>query len=277
MSQDDFPPNIAATSTPALVEEDELTLSDSVSEEDELLDGVILPLNSKKIIISKLRRLATMLEISAEGSAATLRQIIEGKLIKLGHKPHNTQVIVGKVDSRLYLLDDSEIIVKEVEHVSNEAVVETHLQQMSYRMKCCCIKNYSRCISNLRNELSSRDAMLDTLRSELVTATQKLATVKELQVEVQTLKKSLRMQTAKAKRFWKQKCEQLLAHEALIKEKDAEIASLKELASGSRATSFVPDSQSEGNETNLLSETSTVNHGRRGKAPPVDTYNGNDP
>ena len=160
------------------MEEDELTLSDSVSEEDELLDGVILPLNSKKIIISKLRRLATMLEISAEGSAATLRQIIEGKLIKLGHEPHNTQVIVGKVDSRLYLLDDSEIIVKEVEHVSNEAVVETHLQQMSYRMKRCCIKNCSRCISNLQNELSSRDAMLDTLRSELATATQKLATVK---------------------------------------------------------------------------------------------------
>ena len=40
MSQDDFSPNVTATSTPAQVEEDE-PLSDSVSEEKELPDGVI--------------------------------------------------------------------------------------------------------------------------------------------------------------------------------------------------------------------------------------------
>ena len=34
---------------------------------------------------------------------------------------------------------------------------------------------------------------------------------------------------AKVKRFWTQKCEQLLTHETVVKEKDAEIARLQEL------------------------------------------------
>ena len=41
------------------------------------------------------------------GSVATLRQVIERKLIQLGHEPRNTQVIISNVDSRLYLVNDS--------------------------------------------------------------------------------------------------------------------------------------------------------------------------
>ena len=52
-----------------------------------------------------------------------------------------------------------------------------------------------------------------------------------MQGEIEALKKSLKQQTAKAKRFWTQKWEQLLAHEALIEENDAEIATLKALRS----------------------------------------------
>ena len=42
--------------------------------------------------------------------------------------------------------------------------------------------------------------------------------------EVEALQKNVRTQTAKAKRFWLQKCEQPLAHEAAIEEKDERIA-----------------------------------------------------
>ena len=91
------------------------------------------------------------------------------------------------------------------------------------------------------------------------------------------LKKSLKQQTAKTKHFWTQKCEQLLAHEAMIEEKDAEIAALKVLTSTSHATDVVPDPISEVTETSVLSEESTVSLGRQGKAPPVDAYTGSDP
>ena len=98
--------------------------SDSDSDEgDSLPDGVTLPLNSKKLVISQLRRLVTPLGISAEGSTSTLRQVIDGKLIELGHKPRNIQVVVSNVDSKLYLVNDSGIIAKEMEHVSNDNVV----------------------------------------------------------------------------------------------------------------------------------------------------------
>ena len=119
MSQeDDFSP----VTNSSAVQDDDFSDSDS-DEGDSLPDGVTLPLNSKKLVISQLRRLATSLEISAEGSASTLRQVIDGKLIELGHEPRNIQVVVSNVDSKLYLVNDSGIITKEMEHVSSDNVV----------------------------------------------------------------------------------------------------------------------------------------------------------
>ena len=66
----------------------------------------------------------------------------------------------------------------------------------------------------------------------------------------------------------------MLAHEAIIEEKDAEIASLKAQSGMSRASNVDTTSSNDGSEN---TETSTVNHGRRGKAPPVDSYTGSDP
>ena len=108
-----------------------------------------------------------MLEISAKGSAATLRQITKGKLIQLGHEPRNIQVIVSKVDSRSYLVDDSGIIVSEVEHVSNETVVEIHMVSLTNKLhnEMSLHKELLEAhleIEGLRNELSGRDAIIDT-------------------------------------------------------------------------------------------------------------------
>ena len=127
--------------------------------------------------------------------------------------------------------------------------------------------------------MTNRNATLDEVRSELEAAKQKLAAFDEMQGEVEALKKSLKQQTAKAKRFWTQKCEQLLAHEALIEEKDAEIATLKALRSGKvfSASDVIVDPANTIVDASILSEASTVSHGRRGKAPPVDAYTGSDP
>ena len=119
MSQeDDFSPGINSTE----VQENELSRSDA-NECKQPPDGVTLPLNSKKLFINQLRRLATALGISAEGSTSTVRQVIDGKLIQLGHDPRNTQVVVSKVDSRLYLVNDYGFVAKEMEHVSSDNVV----------------------------------------------------------------------------------------------------------------------------------------------------------
>ena len=119
MSQED---NFCPVTNSSAVQEDDFSDSDS-DKGDSLPDGAMLPLNSKKLVISQLRQPATPLEISAEGSASKLRQVIDGKLIKLGHEPRNIQVVVSNVDSKLYLVNDSGIIAKEMEHVSNDNVV----------------------------------------------------------------------------------------------------------------------------------------------------------
>ena len=57
--------------------------------------------------------------------------------------------------------------------------------------------------------------------------------LRESCVEVEMLRSEDKIQTAKSKRFWAQNCEWLIAHEAVIEEKDAKIARLWEQTSTS--------------------------------------------
>ena len=88
------------------------------SEEENLPEGATYPLNSKRLITSQLRRLTAMLELPSDGTSATLRQLIEWKLIELGQEPRTIQVIVASADSKLYLVGESGIIKQELEHVN---------------------------------------------------------------------------------------------------------------------------------------------------------------
>ena len=102
-----------SSDTGSITREDDTRAGTSEVEEDVLPDGATYPLNSKKIVVNQLRTLAAMLELPSEGTSATLRQVIEGKLLELGHEPRNTQIIVASADSKLYLADESGIIRQE--------------------------------------------------------------------------------------------------------------------------------------------------------------------
>ena len=111
--------------------------------------------------------------------------------------------------------------------------------------------------------------------------------------EVEALRKNVRTQTAKAKRFWSQKCEQLLTHEAAIEEKDECIAAKNtEIARLQTELQNLRDARTELHGTDpvevqvepydarprSIPDTElTVGHSRRGKAPPVDLFHENDP
>ena len=68
----------------------------------------------------------------------------------------------------------------------------------------------------------------------------------------------------------------MLAHEAIVEEKDAEIASLKAQREVSRASDVDANSINGVSENSVVSKPSTVSHGRQDKAPPVDSYTGSD-
>ena len=88
-------------------------------------------------------------------------------------------------------------------------------------------------VERLRGTVHERDG---TLRAELETAN---ASLIEARAEIETLRKDVNVQAAKAKRYWAQKCEQLLAHETVVEEKDAEIARLQEQISSYTPTTTV--------------------------------------
>ena len=86
-----------------------------------------------------------------------------------------------------------------------------------------------------------------------------LRAANESHAEVETLQKPVQVLMAN----WAQKCEQMLAHEAVIEEKDAEIVRLQEQLSSSQATAaIVQDMYSE--ETDSLSEVG-ASQGRGGR------------
>ena len=69
--------------------------------------------------------------------------------------------------------------------------------------------------------------------------------------------------------------EQLLAHEAVVEEKDAEIARLRERISTSVRSTAGGDATSK--DVHSLPQAGTLPLGLRGKAPQVDSFKGSDP
>ena len=102
-------------------------------------------------------------------------QVIDGKLIKLGHEP---QVVVSNVDSRLYLVNDSGIIAKEMEHMSSDNVAsetlssscDTNELPRDIEMLHEQLSEARLEIEGLRTELTNQNAALDDLRSKLEAA-----------------------------------------------------------------------------------------------------------
>ena len=140
----------------------------------------------------------------------------------------NRQITVASADSKLYLVDESGIIRQESEHVSvenagthdiNNAHVTSEIETLREELQEVYLD-----IKGLCNSVHERDETLAGLRVELETAKMGL---RESPAEVEMLHSKVKIQTAKSKPFWAQKCEQLLAHETVVKEKDAEIARLR--------------------------------------------------
>ena len=126
-------------------------------------------------------------------------------------------------------------------------------------------------IKGLRDRVREWEETLAGLHAKLETTN---ADLRESCTEVETLRREVKVQMAKAKWFWAQKCKQLLAQEAAIEE-DTEIARLQEqIRSRTQGTTAV-DTWSE--DSTSLPETEKLPQGCRGKAPPVDPFKGSDP
>ena len=78
------------------------------------------------------------------------------------------------------------------------------LESLRSALRKACLK-----IKQLWNDLVARDEVLEKLRTELATTNAELekVTAAASEAEIETLHKDQKVQTAKAKKYWLQKCE----------------------------------------------------------------------
>ena len=263
-------------------QQDNLEVTESI--ENEWPDGAAYHMNSRRLKTRQLRRIAAALGVTAESaSAEDTRTIIEGKLRERDKNPTEVQVIVQDSDDdggTLFLINDEGVIL------TVEAVIDSHVidDEVASSRSALRSGHVSRHSSTEPNEL---EAIVEELRLVLQSEKQESAA---LLVELTSVREALTREKEKVKRMWRQKCEQLLAHEDQQEAKDAEIRALKaelarlqvprervseRLATPVHGSAILSNTSAMTTPRGLGGEMGGRSHTSRvGKAPPIDTFTG---
>ena len=203
--------------------------------------GKTLPLNSRRLTVSLLRQLAAGLGVPSTASQGDLRPMIEGKLSDDGHNPLRTQVVLREVElGTLVCLQDEAGVFREIEPPEPDDPEDS-----------------------LHSSLSEEDE--DESEPEIVAS---------LRAEILQLKAELEAQKAKTRDLWRLNCEQLAEMDGSLVEKDEEISRLNDEVSRLHRSSPSDISESASVGSGGAPVSSRV---RRGKAPPVEPFTGEDP
>ena len=111
-----------------------------------LMTPIRLPLNSKRLTVSHLRRLASEVGVPTAASADELRQMIDGKLAEDGKDTPNVQVVLPSAEpnSEFYLQDEEGTFLTvpveletsdEVELVSGQPIDNSDLRRELHSLK----------------------------------------------------------------------------------------------------------------------------------------------
>ena len=225
-----------------------------------------MALNSRRVTRTILRSVAAGLGLPTTASVEELRQIIDGQLTERGRGPRDVLVEVerrpsGTEGSGCVRLHDGEGMFLEVDLLTTEPV-ETSGEDAHAP------------VVGSRDRTPDREATLVAERDRLVAEMERYRT--ELEAAHVELEKSVKEADAAKKRLkevWRMNCEQSIMYDEELAAKDDEIAELhKKLA-------VAPHSDhTEGHERthHAPPATSLTTGPRRGKAPPVDSFSGED-
>ena len=179
-------------------------------------EGTILPLNSKRLNLSKWRAISASFELSSDATLTETRLIVEGKLTELGYDPFAVQVILSETDeTALYLVNERGVIKSvsltphvPVDNSRESSVIDRSAQRDTSELERLrqLVSEHESAIANLQGEL---EAATETI-SELQIA---YATNEKLTGKVTALKAAVEAEKLKAKRFWRLRCEQMLQEE----------------------------------------------------------------
>ena len=254
----------------------------SEHEEDEVGSRAVprgqhLPLNSKRLTAAHLRQIASALDLPTTGAADQLRQVIEGKLETDGHEAINIQVVLEDsrlIETKICLLSEGGVIVTPQPLRRETADVHDDSEDLG------------RALEEAQQQCSQLNGLLDAEREQNATLQEQLKSATSTTGEVSELRDKLRAEKEKVKQLWRTSCEQVRSHDELISEKDAEIERLKRQLVGresDKSSESTPSEPSEPGYDDLsvadleLPHTPPARVQRRGKAPPINAFTGENP
>ena len=249
------------------------TLSEAVPNE------VPFPLNSRRLTVPYLKAIAKAVGLPTTGSADETRVMIDGKLEEMGRDPRNVQVIVasnprGRETLSLRDVDGEFVRVGAVEEQEGVATGGGDREESESTTSEQSIPHSAGELDDLRE----RNATLSTSNADLA------AKVSSLNEEVKKVSDKLKREAERMSEMWRMNCAQVAGFDEAITAKDSEIARLKARISeleARRPTSpaFLPASSPvrsvEPTHPPHSSHASVPT--RRGKAPPVNEFSGDDP
>lgn len=242
-----------------------------------------LPLNSLRLTNLYLKAIARSIGLPISGSADETRVMIDRKLEEMGRNPRDIQVVVvcdARGQEAMSLRDvDGEFIhvgkVVECEGAGGEAAREGEEREESGSTTS---DPGGRDSTGKLDELREENARLSTLNEDLT------AQVSSLRTEVDGVRDKLQREKEYVREVWRASCTQLVGFDETITARDSEIARLKaritELEVGRPVSSTPTVLPLEPASEPLAHFTHTPHvhtHTRRGKAPPVNEFSGEDP
>ena len=237
-----------------------------VSSDHVLSEGRPMPLNSKRLTSAYAQAIARAMQLPSGASLAETTQMIEGKLGDSNREPANVQVIIHH-DSQnadfVSLRDASGVFLGPVPAVSSTETVGS--RDDSRR-------------TGVSDEIGTENSNGGKNLEEALIASRELN--EQLETRLSSLTDELKQVKGRIEELWRLNCSQVAVFDDTISAKDAEIEQLAnriaELESGLSHSSEDLANHVTQLPQSLPSIPLPIVHSRRGKAPPVSEFSGED-
>ena len=195
--------------------------------------GKVLPLNSKRLKVAQLQRLARALSLPTSTSGNELQQMIDGKLEELKKKPRNVTVVITEAErgvERLALWDDNGSFLNVVpetpegEGDKDRTDSEPTTEELQSALDRVLEEN-----ALLKTQLTQQQAALEEERERVGALEKENERLEEITSpgRVSELEEELKREKDKMKSVWRMQCEQLAQYDSEVSEKETEITELK--------------------------------------------------
>ena len=253
--------------------------SSASEKEVEFPEGTTFPLSSRRVTLPALRAIGQALDLGFRGRATKDEILIalEGKLRET-REFQNLQVIVQERESgvnKLFLVDEDGVFL-ETEYGKEPARAEADHEQTIVRLQQE-VEELTAALQESERQLGEYQLETEHLRAEV-----ERSTGGEDTDEIEALRAQLKKEKDRAKKLWALNCRRATEQENLLLSKDLEIQELESRLEGrSRSTEHESSSGeselSPGAAATLLPIIPPSRPHRKGKAPPIDQYTGENP